>query len=390
MRHLPRSDHTGVTSSYPSAQAASPKLQASVIIPTYNRRESLLAVLRALARQTVPADQFEVLVIADGCTDGTAEVCRDLALEVPYALRLLEQDNAGPAEARNLGVREAQALLIVFVDDDVVPAPELLEVHLAAHTPGGEDTIVAIGPLLPPPDMRLNAWGAWEERTHCSHYDAMESGRWEPTFYQFYTGNASVARRHILDAGGFNPAFRRAEDIELGRRLQDRGCRFTFLSHARAWHYVQRTFASWAAMPVAYGRSSIEMGRAGNARDVARAVSIYNERSRAVKLFTRLCIGSVRRVALATNVLRLLAEIGWATRVSAVAYAACSVIYNMRYYQGMAAALGGADVFWQLVLISTAAKDKNGQQLLVACGRALEMGPAVPGVPMQAQTGAIV
>src|SRR3954451_1536012 len=78
----------------------------SVITPTYNRRESLLATLRALERQSLPADQFEALVIVDGCTDGSADACR--ALGVSYTLRVIEQENAGPAVARNVGCEQAR------------------------------------------------------------------------------------------------------------------------------------------------------------------------------------------------------------------------------------------------------------------------------------------
>src|SRR5258707_5284128 len=53
-----------------------------------------------------------------------------------------------------------------------------ISAHLAAHAPDASDNVVAIGPLLPPPDMRLNAWGEWEERTLCKQYDAMEAALW--------------------------------------------------------------------------------------------------------------------------------------------------------------------------------------------------------------------
>src|SRR5579872_5917097 len=151
--------------------------RASVVIPTYNRRASLKRVLVALGRQTAAPEDFEVVLVVDGCTDGTAEMCRRLLPKLPYTLRVIEQTNAGPAAARNRGVDEARALLIVFIDDDVVPDERLIASHLAAHSRDTEDSIVAIGPLLPPPDTRLNAWGAWEERSLCSHYAAMQAGR---------------------------------------------------------------------------------------------------------------------------------------------------------------------------------------------------------------------
>ncbi|MGZ6282554.1 MAG: glycosyltransferase family 2 protein, partial [Ktedonobacterales bacterium] len=149
--------------------------RASVVIPTYNRCATLARVLGGLSCQTIAPDTFEVIVVADGCTDGTDDLCRHLAGELPFHLRLLQQANAGPAAARDRAVREARGSLIVFVDDDVVPDEHLIAVHLAAHGPDGDDTVVAMGPLLPPLDQRLNVWGAWEERALCAQYDDMEA-----------------------------------------------------------------------------------------------------------------------------------------------------------------------------------------------------------------------
>ena len=333
-------------------QAAQGGLRASVIIPTYNRRQSLERVLRALGRQTVAMSDFETLVIADGCSDGTEAMCRVLAAEAPYALRLLEQANAGPAAARDRAVREARAPLIVFIDDDVVPAPDLLETHFAAHQAApAEDYIVAIGPLLPPRDERLNAWGAWEERVLCAQYDQMSAGRWAPTYRQFYTGNASVARARILEAGGFDSAYRRAEDVELGLRLTEHGCAFRFVAEARGWHYVRRTFASWVRMPVAYGRATVAMGRTHGTHEVTLSAAHFHRRNVLARTLAHLCIGAGWRVALATAALRWVITLGWATRCAPLSYLGCSSVYNLRYYHGMALELGDVGVFWGLIAV---------------------------------------
>src|SRR5689334_18814983 len=101
----------------PSTSEDQSQLLISVITPTYNRRDSLRATLRALESQTFPAGQFEVLVIVDGGTDGSADASR--AVETSYKLRVIEQANAGPAVARNVACQQARAPLLVFLDDDV-------------------------------------------------------------------------------------------------------------------------------------------------------------------------------------------------------------------------------------------------------------------------------
>ena len=345
----------------------------SVVIPTYNRCATLERVLRALGRQSVTFDAFEVIVVADGCTDGTGDLCRRLASELPFRLRLFEQANAGPAAARDYAVREAQALLIVFVDDDVVPDEHLIAVHLAAHAPDGDDTVVALGPLLPPLDQRLNVWGAWEERSLCTQYTDMEAGRWQPTYRQFYTGNASLSRRLILDAGGFNASYRRAEDVELGLRLATQGCHFVFLPDARGWHYVQRSFASWTQMPIAYGHACVAMGRAHRVQEVALAATEYYQHNFLVHAVTALCLGFPWRVTVATNILGVLAAASWACRMPIVPFLCCSLIYNLRYYVGMAEELGGARIFWQVIKAAHAAGETHtGPQALELQARAYQ------------------
>src|SRR6476646_294066 len=126
-------------------------LLVSVITPTYNRRKSLLATLRALESQSFPAGQFEVVVIADGCTDGSTDACR--ALHTSYTLRVIEQANAGPAVARNVGCQQARAPLLVFLDDDVIPDPDFLTAHWRIHQQASKR--VVIGPLLRPPNASL-------------------------------------------------------------------------------------------------------------------------------------------------------------------------------------------------------------------------------------------
>src|SRR6266498_3763264 len=93
----------------------------SVVIPTYDRCEALARTLGALARQTLPAKDFEVVVVVDGSRDDTRAVLE--MLETPFALRWLWQENLGRSAARNAGIRAARADVVVFVDDDVEPAP---------------------------------------------------------------------------------------------------------------------------------------------------------------------------------------------------------------------------------------------------------------------------
>ena len=91
--------------------------QLSVVIPTYQRRDSLLRTLASLRSQTLPADAYEVIAAIDGSTDGTAEAVR--GFPAPYALAALAGPNRGRAGACNSGIRAAAGTIVVLLDDDI-------------------------------------------------------------------------------------------------------------------------------------------------------------------------------------------------------------------------------------------------------------------------------
>jgi GT2 family glycosyltransferase len=237
----------------------------SVIIPTYNRVDRLARVLTALKAQTHPRDQFEVLVISDGSTDGTHAYLEQEAGgrrqeaggrrqeagpagAQPMRLRWVAQANRGVAAARNCGVGLAEGTYLLFLDDDVVPAPTLITEHMRVHAAQGSDVVV-LGPMLTPPGFAMRPWVRWEQTLLQRQYADMLGGRYAPTARQFYTGNTSLARRHVLDAGGFDEGLRRAEDVELAYRLAERGLRFVFEPAAAGYHYAERSYRSWYPMP---------------------------------------------------------------------------------------------------------------------------------------------
>jgi glycosyltransferase involved in cell wall biosynthesis len=314
-------------------------LPVSVILPTYNRLDRLQRVLKALENQAYPRDQFEVIVVSDGSSDGTREYMQ--ALKSPLAITFLEQINQGVAVARNTGLARAAGDLVLFIDDDVVPAPQLMSEHLCRHTRG---TVVVLGPMLSPPDFEMKPWVRWEQSMLMKQYDDMLNHRWEPTARQFYTGNTSLARKHILDAGGFDPHFRRAEDVELAYRLAERGLHFVFNAEAIGWHYAERSFKSWLEIPYVYGRNDVIFTRDKGQMWLLPTICYeYRGRHALVKAVTRLCLDRPAWTRLAIAAMKQVARID---QLSRVAY---SGLFNLRHYQGIADELGGRDKFFASV-----------------------------------------
>lgn len=122
--------------------ASSPDV--SVIISTFERCGLLRQALSSLAQQTLDSSQYEVVVCVDGSEDGTTEMLEEFA--APYSLRSVWQPNKGRAGACNTGTTLAGGELLIFLDDDMEPAPDFLTSHLEAHL---EQTRVGVSGAVP-------------------------------------------------------------------------------------------------------------------------------------------------------------------------------------------------------------------------------------------------
>src|SRR5215472_6934103 len=110
--------------------------QLSVVIATRNRANSLRALLEGLTRQSIPCSRFEVLVVDNDSSDTTAEVAAEFSTRFQH-LRYSKRARLGAASARNQGIAQARGSRIVFLDDDIIPDPRLLEEHLAVEDKEG-------------------------------------------------------------------------------------------------------------------------------------------------------------------------------------------------------------------------------------------------------------
>jgi glycosyltransferase involved in cell wall biosynthesis len=123
-------------------QAAAP--QISVLIATHDRPELLRNCLEGFVEQTIPASEYEVVVVDDGSSGNEAAALRrKLSLRLPLTHTRIE--HAGRSAAKNLALMLARGELVLFFDDDDVPAPDLLEQHLRAHVRNPEETTAVLG-----------------------------------------------------------------------------------------------------------------------------------------------------------------------------------------------------------------------------------------------------
>jgi GT2 family glycosyltransferase len=302
-------------------------------VPTYNRLGRLRHVITALEQQAYPSDAYEVIVISDGSTDGTHAYLE--ALRSTMQLRWFPQANRGPAAARNAGIQKAEGEFIVFIDDDVVPEPQLLAEHVRSHHEAGQDVVV-LGPLLSPEGFEMAPWVRWEQDMLMKQYRALLRGDWPATARQFYTGNASLRRSHILAAGGFDEGFRRAEDVELAYRLANRGLDFVFNMQAVGMHFAERSFRAWLDMAYTYGRNDVIFARDRDQQWLLSAVRReFRERHFLIQSLVRVCRGRSRLTWIAQSALKLVASAATLLRASNIERRAYSGLFNLQYYSGL-------------------------------------------------------
>lgn len=322
----------------------------SVVIPTYNRVDRLRLTLDGLARQTWPADRFEVLVVSDGSTDGTEEMVRAYADRAPFRLRLFTQCNAGPSRARNHAVGQACGEVIVFIDDDIEPMPELLAAHAAHHL--RDERIAVIGPMLPDPARQSvePPWIAWEHAMLQKQYTNWRNGVWRGVGpHNFYSGNASVRRDVFLLSRGFDERFKRQEDVELACRLQrDSGVRFIYEADAVGVHRPTRSLTSWLAIPAAYGRLDVTRACHGSGDwNVIRQG--YHARTRATRLLADLTLCFPLLMSPLRGLLLAGAQLCYRSGVRKRALDLLSAVYNLCYLEAARAELGSSHQMHQLL-----------------------------------------
>jgi glycosyltransferase involved in cell wall biosynthesis/peptidoglycan/xylan/chitin deacetylase (PgdA/CDA1 family) len=188
----------------------------SIVIPTYQRRDVVCEAVRALAR-TRYSGALELIVVVDGSTDGTAEGLA--AIECPLPVRIVEQPNAGVSSARNRGAAQAVNDVILFLDDDMIADPDLIEQHGRLHREGA-DAVIGETPVHPasPAGFLPESVGRW---TTSRQVESPLSP------FDIFSGQLSVRRSVFEELGGFDSALTEGaafgnEDADFGARLLDR------------------------------------------------------------------------------------------------------------------------------------------------------------------------
>lgn len=224
-------------------------VSVSVIVPARDAGATLGACLDGLAREGVPGDDAELLVVDDGSVDDTRPVA------ARSGARVLPGGGRGPAVARNVGARAAQGAILVFLDADTVPRAGWLREMCA---PFEEHDVVAVkGRYYSCQEsavarfVQLEFEEKYDRLARAAHVDFIDSG------------TAAYRRQAFLAVGGFDEGFHKpsAEDVELAFRLATRGARFAFNPRASVWHRHAEHLQAYLIKKALYGYFRVRVYR---------------------------------------------------------------------------------------------------------------------------------
>lgn len=202
---------------------------ASVIICTYNRSGLLGRVIRSLACQSVSADKFEIIVVDDGSTDGTARLCAKIGEELPNLRYISTGKNLGLACAENIGVRSAKGQFLLFIDDDCIAQKDWVECQTAAL----ERQPIVAGAIASPVSSYIKLCH------NVSQFHAFMKRRETVEMESLAGANMGLRPSVLRDLGGFNERSK-APDWEIMLRARSRGYPIYFSPEAVVLHDPDR------------------------------------------------------------------------------------------------------------------------------------------------------
>jgi glycosyltransferase involved in cell wall biosynthesis len=206
-------------------------MDVSVIIPTYNRQIFLGELLLSLARQSYPAEQFEVIIVDDGSTDGTVEIVKE---DFPFSLHYFWQANQGDAAARNFGAQKSRGDVLVFLDDDILVEPDYLTYLAKEHQSSSKRIVVGTEYLW------LEDSNPLDSESFVSKIPDTEQTIVEHAFVDVCSNNMSLKREAYLTLGMMQkldfPDSNIWCDVDFSYRAYQQGFEFYRSNRAICYH----------------------------------------------------------------------------------------------------------------------------------------------------------
>ncbi len=217
-----------------------PLSTCDIIIPVYQNSIVLSRTAAALFSQAIPGGWQARLIIADdGSTDHTVSVARQLQPPASWGGTIIVSGpHTGAAGARNRGLKQSKADIILFLGADIILRPGALAAHLNFHQQNSQQEHAALGAVKWDPRLRPSPLMEWMMHGGTqNNFDAI-LGRQRINLKHYFYGSFISLKRSVLGADPFPVQYKSYgwEDLDLGRHLSSQGLRLHFLPDAVGLH----------------------------------------------------------------------------------------------------------------------------------------------------------
>jgi GT2 family glycosyltransferase len=204
---------------------------ASITVKTHKRPHLLKRLLDSLARQTLPSEQFEIIVVSDGPDPETARVCDRMLSELPNLRLISPNERVGVASASNIGIRAARGDFLLMTDDDCIPRADWAQRMVESL----QEWPIVVGCITSPVANYIKLCH------NISAFHGFMNGR-KPGPVDFIAGaNLGLTRAVLKDLNGFEEGRMIAPDTEFMLRAREKGYRARYSPYPVVIHDPDRT-----------------------------------------------------------------------------------------------------------------------------------------------------
>ena len=228
----------------------------SIIIATYNRLGELEELIASFDKLSFPTGNFELVISDDGSTDGTREYIAELVK--PFTIKYLHQQNQGPGEARNHGMREANGDYFIFLDSDCTVPPHWLKAIDSSIVAnqwdafGGPDTYhPSFSPLLKAINYSMTSFIG----TGGTRGSKKSVGKFYPRSF-----NMGISRK-VYQAVGEMSKLRHGQDMDLSARIYAAGFKVGLIVDAFVYHKRRTSIPKFFRQIFNWGVARVNLGR---------------------------------------------------------------------------------------------------------------------------------
>lgn len=231
-------------------------MKYSIIIATYNRLEELKELISSVANFDFPKDQFELIISDDGSTDGTDKYIKNQTYD--FACRYIFQENKGPGEARNHGMREAHGEYFIFIDSDcLIPSDYLAKIDRSIQENqweafgGPDDSHPSFSPLLKAINYSMTSFIG----TGGTRGKSKSVAKFFPRSF-----NMGIHRKVFEKIGGMG-GLRHGQDMDFSARIYRAGFKVGLIPDAVVYHKRRTNLRRFFKQIFNWGIARINLGR---------------------------------------------------------------------------------------------------------------------------------